>query len=107
MGFEAVGVESAAGVDPALACALADELVALTSSLAELAYDLGSNDEILRRHMESLQAVDRITQVQLAIADVLRSPGPVAERLRGVTLEALATSLTEGYAAYRDLRSAA
>lgn len=96
----AAGADGATGVDAALACALADELVALTSALAELAYDLGSNDEVLRRHMGSLQAVDRITQVQLAIADVLRSGSPSADRLASVTLESLAASLEAAYAGY-------
>jgi len=105
--FEPAGAGHATGVDPALACALADELVALTASLAELAYDLGSNDEILRQHIESLQAVDRITQVQLAIADILRSGSSPSERLADVTLESLASSLEGSYAAYREMRRAA
>lgn len=90
----------ATGVEPALARALADELVALTGSLSELAYDLGSDAETLRRHMASLQAIDRITQTQLAIADILRSDDPAAARIDAVTLESLAASLRAGHAAH-------
>lgn len=80
-------------MEPALARALADELVELTRSLADLAYELGSDPDTLRRHMVSIQAVDRITQSQLAIADILRSDAPVAARIDGVTLETLADRL--------------
>ncbi|WP_294248780.1 hypothetical protein [uncultured Sphingomonas sp.] len=80
-------------MEPALARALADELVELTRSLADLAYELGSDPDTLRRHMVSIQAVDRITQSQLAIADILRSDAPVAARIDGVTLETLAERL--------------
>ncbi|MET4898037.1 hypothetical protein RN629_12910 [Sphingomonadaceae bacterium jetA1] len=83
------------GVDRPLAEALADELVELTRSLAELAYDLGSDEVTLRRHMVSIQSIDRITQAQLAIADILRSEAPVAARIDGVTLETLAARLRQ------------
>lgn len=43
--------------------------------------------------MVSIQAVDRITQSQLAIADILRSDAPVSARIDGVTLETLADRL--------------
>ncbi|WP_294235882.1 hypothetical protein [uncultured Sphingomonas sp.] len=81
------------GGDGALARALADELVDLTRSLADLAYELGSDPGTLRRHMVSIQSIDRITQAQLAIAEILRSDAPVANRIDGVTLETLADSL--------------
>lgn len=61
-----------AAIAPELAHALADELVALTTRLSDLAFELGSDPEVLRRHMEALQAIDFITQVQLTVADVLR-----------------------------------
>ena len=83
------------GMERELALALAEELVDLTRSLAELAYDLGSDSDTLRRHMVSIQSVDRITQTQLAIADILRSDAPVAARIEGVTLETLADRLRE------------
>lgn len=86
----------ATGVGPALAQALADEMVALTGVLSELAYDLGSDPDTLRRHMDSLQSIDRITQVQLALADVLRSGDTPAARIDAVTLESLAASLRDG-----------
>ena len=90
---QAVGREY--GMDQELAHALADELVELTRSLADLAYDLGSDSDTLRRHMVSIQSVDRITQAQLAIADILRSGAPVAARINNVTLETLADRLRE------------
>jgi hypothetical protein len=74
---------------------LADELVGLTVALSELAYELGSDPDTLRRHMSSLQAVDRITQTQLAVADMLRSTAPIAERVAEVTLEDMAIRLRE------------
>lgn len=62
-----------AGVPRPLAQALAAELVLASSMLADLAYDLGSDGDTLRRHMGSLQRIDHITQIQLAIADLLRA----------------------------------
>lgn len=82
------------GLDPALARALADELVGLTTQLSDLAYDLGSNSDTLRRHMESLQAIDHVTQVQLAIAELLRDDEPLAQRLASIPLQDLADRLT-------------
>lgn len=80
-------------VPRALADALADELVRATARLGDLAYDLGSDDETLRRHMASIQAIDLVTQTQLAVADVLRATAAVDERIAGVTLEDVAGRL--------------
>lgn len=90
-----------AGVEPALAHALADELVGLTGLLADLAFDLAGNPETLRHHMHSLQAVDRITQAQLAVAELLRSAAPVEQRLAAVTLEELGASVRDAVERYR------
>jgi hypothetical protein len=79
----------------AVAHALAAELVALTGQLDALAYDLARDPAILRAHMASLQAVDRITQTQLAIAAMLSGEGPIADRLAAVPLEALQASIAE------------
>lgn len=76
--------------DAPLAAALADELVMASQLLAELAYDLGSDANTLRRHMTSLQAIDRVTQAQLAIAQVLRAG---AGSLADVPLEDMAERL--------------
>lgn len=84
---------SAAPLAPALAQAIADELVTLTEMLAVLADDLGSDIEIVRRHIGALQAVDQISQVQLALADVLRAHGRDRDRVATVPLEALAERL--------------
>jgi hypothetical protein len=72
-----------------LAAALADELVRASTMLADLAYDLGSDEVTLRRHLSSLQQIDRVTQMQLAIADLLRghAEGEGDEALAAVTLE--------------------
>ncbi len=87
------GTDGLGGVSAPLAVALADELVALTVQLSELAYDLGQCPDTLRRHMTSIQAIDRITQAQLAIADVLRSDETIVERLAHITLAGLSTSI--------------
>lgn len=94
-------IAMAIGLDPALAHALADELVALTTQLADLAYDLAGNADTLRHHMHSLQAVDRITQAQLAIADMLRATGSIDDRLEAVTLEDLGASVRDSLDRYR------
>lgn len=73
---------------------LADELVRLTGTLSELAYDLGSNPDTLRSHMASLQDIDRLTQAHLAIADLLRSDDTLERRVAGITLESLAATLS-------------
>ncbi len=67
-----------------LALALADELVLASQRLGDLAYDLASDEVTLRRHLTSLQEVDRVTQMQLAIAELLRA-GPDA--INAVTLD--------------------
>jgi hypothetical protein len=84
---------SAAAIGSALATALADELVALTATLADLAAALGTDIEIVRRHMGVLQTVDHISQVQLALADILRAPGSDRDRIANVPLEDLAGRL--------------
>lgn len=83
------------GVTASLAAALADELVALTVQLSDLAYDLGQYPDTLRRHMTSIQAIDRITQAQLAIADVLRSDETIDDRLSHITLAGLSSSIAD------------
>ena len=90
------------GTEPALAHALADELTRLTGALADLAFDLAANPVTLRHHMHSLQGIDRITQTQLAIADMLRSSAPAEERLSAVTLEELGASIAGSLQRYRD-----
>lgn len=89
------------GLDAALARALAEELVAITTQLSDLAFDLASDADTLRRHMRELQAVDRITQAQLAVADILRSTAPEEDRLAAVTLEEVATSLRQRWAHHK------
>lgn len=89
------------GLEPALAHALADELIGLTGLLADLAFDLAGNPDTLRHHMHSLQGIDRITQAQIAIADVLRAPGLPDRALAAVTLEELAASIAERRDRYR------
>ena len=84
-------------IDTALAEVLAEELVALTGMLSDLAYDLGTNPETLRAHMSSIQLVDAITQAQIAIADILRSREPVGDRIAAVTLESLGQRIGDSY----------
>ncbi len=98
---DAITTRGACPVEPAFAHALADELVGLTTLLADLAFDLAGNPATLRHHMHSLQGVDRITQAQLAIADMLRSSAPVDQRVEAVTLEELGASVRESLGRYR------
>lgn len=97
MKIEHAFVPDPAVIDGTLAAVLAEELVALTGQLSDLAYDLGSNPETLRSHMNSIQLVDSITQAQIAIADILRSDAPVEQRIAAVTLEALGQRIGERY----------
>lgn len=53
--------------------ALADELVLASRRLADLAFELASDEDTLRRHMTSMQDIDHVTQIQLSIADLLRN----------------------------------
>lgn len=94
-------LRSGTGVEPALAHALADGMVELTGLLSDLAYDLASDPDTLRRHMHSLQAIDRITQAQLAMADVLRSDASSEARLAAITLEGLSRDLAAKLDVYR------
>jgi hypothetical protein len=87
-----VGEVSTAGVPRPLAQALAAELVLASSMLADLAYDLGSDGDTLRRHMASLQRIDHITQMQLAIAELLRT-GDGDGDIGQVTLQDMADRL--------------
>ncbi|MEH3105293.1 MAG: hypothetical protein PGN12_15510 [Sphingomonas phyllosphaerae] len=87
------GEVPAGGVPRPLAQALAAELVLASSMLADLAYDLGSDGATLRRHMASLQRIDHITQIQLAIADLLRTSNGAADDIGQVTLQDMADRL--------------
>lgn len=88
------GQGAAAGHLPRpLAQALAAELVLASGMLADLAYDLGSDGDTLRRHMGSLQRIDHVTQMQLAIADLLRSADDAAPDIGQVTLQDMADRL--------------
>jgi hypothetical protein len=59
--------------DPRLAQALGEELLIASRMLADLAYELGSDPNTLRKHMTSLQHIDHITQIQLNIAHLLQN----------------------------------
>jgi hypothetical protein len=90
------------GIEPALALALADELVDITELLSALAQDLAADPATLRRHMRSLQAVDRVTQTQLAVAGLLRAGGAAAgQALDAVVLEDVAARVKRRLAQYR------
>ena len=66
--------------------ALADELVRASRILGDLAYDLGSDEATLRRHLTGLQSIDHVTQILLNLASVLRG-GDGQDQLAEVTLE--------------------
>lgn len=81
-----------------LAEALAEELVLASKVLAELAYDLGTDETTLRRHMTSLQKIDQLTQAQLAIAGVLRRLDDPKAALGDITLESMSARLRRSMA---------
>lgn len=58
-----------------LQAALAEELRIASRLLNDLAYDLASDGAVIRTHMESLQKIDLVTQMQLSVASVLESGG--------------------------------
>lgn len=66
--------------------ALADELVRASRILGDLAYELGSDEATLRRHLTGLQSIDHVTQILLNLASVLRG-GDGQDQLAEVTLE--------------------
>lgn len=78
-----------------LALALADELVLASRILGEMAFDLGSDPDTLRRHMTSLQKIDLVTQMQLAVVDMLRLSSDAEAALATVTLEETAGRLRD------------
>ncbi len=80
--------------DRALGQALADELVLASQMLADLAYDLGSDPATLRRHLTSIQEIDRVTQMQLAIAELLRAGSDTDAGVRAITLEDMRERIT-------------
>lgn len=84
-----VGIPAAA---PALGEALAGELERASRLLGELAFELGSDETTLRRHLTGLQSIDHVTQIMLNIATVLRA-GEGVDQLAGVTLEDVAGRL--------------
>ena len=92
MSATAGGMAVAGAIPRPLAQALAAELVLASGMLADLAYDLGSDGDTLRRHMASLQRIDQVTQMQLAVADLLRSGADVPD-VAGVTLQDMADRL--------------
>lgn len=87
-----IGDGATGAVPRPLAHALAAELVLASGMLADLAYDLGSDGDTLRRHMASLQRIDHVTQMQLAIADLLRGVGADGD-IGQVTLQDMADRL--------------
>ncbi|WP_267419172.1 hypothetical protein [Sphingomonas sp. GC_Shp_1] len=93
-------VATASLADHAMAMALADELVAITAKLADMAYELGADPATLRRHMHTLQQVDEITQVQLIIADLLRTEDLGGCHLSRVGISDLAQRLQCSYEHY-------
>ena len=82
-------LNGAGGLDRAGAEAIAGELLSLTTQLEALAAELGRDPATLRRHMESLQAIDLVGQVHRALADILRGAGPLESRLEAVPLDSL------------------
>ncbi|PXA96973.1 hypothetical protein DMC47_16230 [Nostoc sp. 3335mG] len=78
----------------AMGDALADELVRASRMLGDLAFDLGSDEATLRRHLTGLQSIDHVTQMLLNIASVLRG-GNGQDQLSEVTLEDMLARLRD------------
>lgn len=76
-----------AGMFGPLGQAIAVELMKASHLLDELTYDLGSDPDTLRKHMASLQQIDRVTQIQVAAANLLRSTGTIEQGIGEITLE--------------------
>ncbi|MBW6525983.1 hypothetical protein KZ813_03955 [Sphingomonas sp. RHCKR7] len=96
-----------AALPRALALALAEELVFASNMLNDLAYDLGSNGETLRRHMASIQRIDYVTQIQLAVAGLLRVEGASDADIGTVTLQDMADRLRSTLASLEERSAAA
>lgn len=75
-----------------LQAALAEELRIASRLLNDLAYDLARDSAVIRTHMESLQKIDLVTQIQLSVASVLDS-GQTDETQVFVGLEDMAERL--------------
>lgn len=74
---------------------LVAELVRAAGMLGDLAWELGDDPDTLRRHMNSLQQVDHITQIQLAVADLLRGADEPDAAVARITLEDMAVRLRD------------
>jgi hypothetical protein len=79
-------------IDP-LVPAIADEMADLADRLCRLACILASDSAVLATHFDELQSIDLMVQLQRALADLLRKPGPAMTRIAGIPVEALAMRL--------------
>lgn len=92
---------SVTGIEAAWGHALADELAELTALLSDLANDLTADPATVRRHMHSLQAVDRVIQGQIAITGFLRAQDAPDHALTLATLGDMVDRLKERLAHHR------
>ena len=88
---EKFAIPDTQGADP-LHIALAEELRIASRLLNDLAYELARDPAVIRAHMESLQKVALVTQIQLSVASVLES-GQTDEEQVFVGLEDMAQRL--------------
>jgi hypothetical protein len=77
----------------ALNRAVADEMSALADRLCKLACVLASDPALVTQHMDELQSIDLMTQIQRALADLLRQDDAPADRIARIPVEALAMRL--------------
>jgi len=75
--------------------AIADEMSDLADRLCKLACGLARDTELAMRHMDDLQSIDLMTQLQRALADLLRQDDLPADRVARVPVEALAMRLMD------------
>lgn len=72
---------------------IADEMSDLADRLCRLACVLASDAALIEQHFDALQSIDLMTQIQRALAELLRRPGAPETRLAELPVEALAARL--------------
>jgi hypothetical protein len=75
--------------------AIAREMMGLADRLCSLACNLATDMDVVDRHLDALQSIDLMTQIQRSLADVLRGSDGVEERFGRIPVEELATCLSD------------
>ncbi|QJU58862.1 hypothetical protein HL653_14765 [Sphingomonas sp. AP4-R1] len=75
--------------------AIAVEMMDLADCLCKLACTLATDMGVVDRHLDALQSIDLMTQIQRALADVLRGSDSVEQKVARIPVEALAARLSD------------